>query len=282
MRKNLFLFLFFSTFCFGQDLKFETPFYDAVDHWVAFNKTETDSAYILGFLYIDEQAGFTFDYHTRFKQTDKGLEKLPTSLNRSLKARLHQNTADVYVLTQKQLAELELPAEPDWLKFYKPNEDKNEYLVNIGFHFNHVGASKNAIAPLLKAYAKDPHFRQLEFELSYAYNATGAYKEAIEILDKALQNDPKNFWYFKELGFAHKKLGDIETAEKIYTKGIALSNNDEQKAEMAYNMAQSYFETKNKPKFEEWNRLTRKYAKKNSIFTEYLDYFEANWEQPQS
>ena len=69
----------------------------------------------------------------------------------------------------------------------------------------------------------------------------------------------------------------IDEAEKVYRKGIKISDDDFQKSEMAVNMAQSYFELRNKEKFDEWAKLTRKYAEKDSRYTKFIDHFEQNW-----
>ena len=48
---------------------------------------------------------------------------------------------------------------------------------------------------------------------------------------------------------------------------------------MAVNMTQSYFELRNKEKFDEWAKLTRKYAKKGSKHTQFIDHYEENWDK---
>ncbi len=71
----------------------------------------------------------------------------------------------------------------------------------------------------------------------------------------------------------------IEKAEKTYRKGIKMSNNNFEKSEMAINMAQSYFELRNKEKFDEWAKLTKKYAKKGSRYAQFIDLFEQKWNE---
>jgi len=279
MKKLLLLSILLSNYCFSQDLKFDKKFSDAVDKWVAFDKDENDSTYIYGFIYIDEQAGFTFDYGSRFKVNQNTVEKLPNEMESSIKSRLSPNTANVHILSENEVKQLNLPNQPDWLKFYKTNDNTVSYYKNIGYHYNAVGASQNAIEPLLKGYKIEPHYEGLEFELSYAYNATKNHEKAIEILNNAIENDPENFWFLRELGFAYKNLGNFEKAEETYNKGIAISNDKNQKAEMAINMAQSYFQLKNKQKFEEWANITKQYTEKGSQFDQYIEYWRENWDK---
>ena len=100
------------------------------------------------------------------------------------------------------------------------------------------------------------------------------YENAIPIIERAIENDPKNFYFYRELGFSYANLNKIKDAERIYRKGIKMSDNDFEKSEMAVNMAQAYFKLKNKKKFDEWAELTRKYSKANSQYVKYIEHFE--------
>ena len=181
------------------------------------------------------------------------------------------------VLDDKKIAELNLAKEPDWLIHYKFSEDSVENLKQLGYHFNHVGACEKALLYLNKAYKKEPHHKGLEFEIAYAYNHLGQYEKAIPILEKALKNDSKNYSFYRELGYAYSKLNKLDMAEKTYKKGISLSVNNFEKSEMAVNMAQGYFLIKNKAKFDEWAKITRTYAEKDSQYAQYIDFFEKEW-----
>jgi tetratricopeptide (TPR) repeat protein len=259
---------------------FDKKYYEAVDKWVISPKKAADSTYSLSFIYIDEQAGFTEDFETKFSITATELKKVKSKLdNVSFKARLNNNTVNYAILTPEQIKELGLPEQPEWLKTYKRDAEKTSYLVKMGYHYNHVGASQFALKPLLNAYKKDPHFEGLEFELSYAYNALNQFEEAITVLEKAIHNNPNNYFFFRELGFSYKNLNRVEDAERIYKKGISISDNDFEKSEMAVNMAQTYFELRNKTKFDEWAKLTRKFAEKDSRYAKFIDYFESNWDK---
>ena len=48
---------------------------------------------------------------------------------------------------------------------------------------------------------------------------------------------------------------------------------------MAVNMAQSYFQVKNKEKFEEWAKITKEYTKKGSPFDQFIEYWKENWDK---
>ncbi|RRO16547.1 tetratricopeptide repeat protein [Flavobacteriaceae bacterium 14752] len=282
MRITILALILISNIGFSQkkvtELKFDTKYFNAVDKWVAFPKKDKDSTYVYGFIYLDNQAGFTFNYETKFQIKEQELINIKRdSIVGLMKYRLEPNTSLVSVLTENQISALNLPKEPEWLSIYKERSDQVDYLKKEGYHFNHVGASDLALEPLLKAYEIDPHFDGLEFELSYAYNHLGQYEKAIPILEKAIENNPENYYFYRELGFSYVNLNKIDEAEKTYRKGIKMSDNDFEKSEMAVNMAQAYFKLKNKKKFDEWAELTRKYAKENSQYVQYIDHFELNW-----
>jgi tetratricopeptide (TPR) repeat protein len=264
----------------NSELKFETNFYDAVGGWVVLPKKSTDTIYTYGFIYMDISAGITFHLGGSF-YIDKNKKYIGDEqpAHQMMKKRLdNPNIVKMAVLSDHKLKELNLSKEPDWLSSYKFSEDSIENLKQLGYHFNHVGACEKALLYLNKAYKKDPHYKGLEFEISYAYNHLGQYDKSIPVLEKALKNDSKNYSFYRELGYAYSKQSKLDMAEKTYKKGISLSESNFEKSEMALNMAQGYFLVKNKAKFDEWAKITRTYAEKDSQYAQYIDFFEKEWD----
>lgn len=270
--------------CFSQDTKaefeFNTKYFDAVNQWVVFPKNPDSDSYIYGYIYIDESAGFTFRKEDTFKVVDNVIvfNEVVAPKTSLVMARLSTNTSQVSILNETQKNTLKLPEEPDWLAIYK-NEDDVAYLKQIGYHYNHVSASHNALKPLLEAYEIEPNYEGLEFELGFAYNALQQFEKAIPILEKAVAHDSKNQLLYKELGYAYLNLEQLEKAEIAFTKGIEVSNDDAMKCEMALNMSNGYFVSKNIEKFKEWAALTRKYAGKTPQYVQYIEYFEKELEK---
>lgn len=261
------------------DLKFETIYYDAIYKWVAFPKAQIDTTYTFGFIYLDQQAGFTFHEEGTFYM-DKSNKLIGTKNNPNsmIKVRLDNRTKNVAVLTDAQIRELNVLKVPDWLKVYKGSEDDVETLTQTGNHLNAVGGSKKALDYLVKAYKKSPHHKGLEFELGFAYNAIGQYEKAIEVLNLATTKDPKNALLYKEFGYAYLNLHKLTEAEAIYKRGVEISTNKELSSEMAINMANFYFIQKSKTKFEEWATIVRQNALPNSQYIKYIEYFEKEWD----
>lgn len=277
--------LFITTISSSQNItptnqfKFETIYYDAIYKWVAFPKTETDSTYVYGYIYLDMQAGLTFNHEGTFHidKTGKlvGSKKEPYHM---VKVRLGNKTPNVALLSPTQIKELSVIPVPDWLKNYKKPIDDAESLTRTGYHLNAVGGSKKALEFLLKAYKKSPHHKGLEFELGYAYNALGQYDKAIEILNKATTHDPKNALLYKEFGYAYLNLHKLPEAEAIYKRGVEIATDKELSCEMAINMANYYFIQKSKDKFNEWANLVKQNASPNSQYIKYIEFFEKEWE----
>ncbi|MGB1309552.1 MAG: tetratricopeptide repeat protein [Oceanihabitans sp.] len=271
-------------FCNAQNtsdtLKFDTQFYNAIDQYVVFPKKEKDSTYAYGFIYIDEMAGVSLRHYGTLKY-NKGvfIHSIKNKEYQMNIYRLNKNTSPVYTLKENEFKNLKLPTNPDWLATYKSDAATPEYQKNIGNALNAVGGSQTALSYLEKAYAKEPHLEGLEFELAFAYNALKQFKKAVPVLKNAIKNNAEDFLFYKELGYSYKFLGEIDKAETTYLKGIEIATNNYMKAEMALNMAHSFFELKNKEKFKEWAKITKEYSQPNSQFFKYIDMFEKEWDK---
>lgn len=257
------------------DLKFDKKFYETLDQWVVFPKKDVDSLYLFGYVYLDQQAGFTFNLESSFHVLKNGKFKaIPKDPAAYVKFRLEPDkTATVSLLSLQRQQELALPKEPDWLQYYKTSTEM-ERMKNTGFHLNHIGASRQALDYLLPAYEKEPHYKGLEFELAFAYNVLSEYDKAVAVLEKALVKDPTNYYLYKELGYAYINLKQNDKADATYKKGISASEKNDIRAEMAINMAQAYYMAKDKARFAEWAAITRKYAAAESEYVKYLEKFE--------
>lgn len=271
---SLFCFLNFTIFAQENLLNFDKNFYECEDSWVVIPSEEGEKKYTYGFVYLDNIAGYTFRLGGDFSINADGKYHANTVEDYSaIIYRLESNTVQMSKLSDEKLKELGVKKIPDWLKIYK-SEETAETLTRKGYHLNHVGASKNAIPVLLKAYKMNAHEKGLEFELSYAYNATGEFQKAVEVLEKALKNNPKDHMFYRELGYSYINLKKPLEAEKTYKKGILVSNDDSQKAEMAYNMAGVYYQSKEKNKFEEWAKQVKKFAKPESQYAKNIILME--------
>jgi len=259
-----------------QELAFDNPFFSAIDKWVIFKGQNNNHS--LGFIYVDPQAGFTFDFYSPVNNTNNQLVLEHNKPLNSIKYRLESNTAPVHILTDQEIKQLKLPKEPEWLKHYNTYQSNIQQKVSLGYAFNHIGQCEIALSYLLEAYDLDPHYQSLEFELAYAYNATGNFTDAIEILQKAIKNNPENFWFYRELGYAYLHTFDIAKATEIYNKALSISQDKGQKAEIAINMAIYFFSINEKASFEKWVKITKENAAANSPLLQYIQQMEDDWD----
>lgn len=274
----LFLLVCYSLSCFSLDkdgeFVFDTHFYDALNRWVIFPKSDDDSTYLMGFIYLDQQAGFTFQLNSHVKLCRAKLVKDGEDQPYHVKIRLGNNTANVAVLSDEQLNELELAIIPEWLSVYNSDRDSALYLKDVGKHLNGLGLSSVAIDYLSQAYSKDPTTKGLAFEIAYAYNATKQFERAISFLENAILESPNEAYLYRELGFAYVHFGDLGKAERIYSKVVELTQDSRMKSEVAINMVQAFFVEKDKNKFDYWANKLREFSKDTNLYIDYLDQFE--------
>ena len=285
MKQFLFILFILPTLCFSQGnksgLDFSTAFYDCVDKWVALPTDETKH-YSFGFVYFDLQAGLTFQWGGFFDTDENGkainIEKDSTS---SVKIRIERGMLqETAILPQEKLDALGLKDPPKWLIHYKKyDEELPENLVQTGYHYNHVGASKQALVFLEKAKEINPKTENLTFELCYAYNELGQFSKSIVYLHDELKEDSKNPLLYREIGYAYVFSEQADIAEKYYKKGLKLTDDNFMKSEMGIMMAQGFLAEGNFKKYNKWAAITRKYATKNSPFLEMLDLIDTDIKQ---
>lgn len=275
-------FLILFSHIFSQTLNTDTEYYDAVDKWVAISVEDSlkNQKHIYGFIYIDSEAGFTFEVGKYFQENASGkyeLENPNDTTDNSIKFRIPIQWGKVALLSDQRLRELNLPKVPDWLKHYKEDEKTSNYLLSIGYFYNHVGASHHAISPLLQANSMDAGLQGLSFEIAYAYNAMQEFDKAIPFLNSAIQKSPSDCFLYRELLYSYRHSGKLEKAEDTYNQALNGCKNTTAVAEMGVNMAQAYYLEKNEPKFQFWLAEARKHAQKGSQYDDFLNLLESEW-----
>src|SRR5580698_10392124 len=168
------------------DLTFDKRFVECENQWVAFQISQ-DSTYPFGFIYIDEQAGLTFDLKGNFSISADNIwmpHRVGDSTMGSIKYRLQPNQVKVAIIPSSRFGELQITTQPDWLKFYQTDTGSIQHLYRWGFLYNSWDFSARALTYLQRAYVLNPDFKGLAFELGYAYNALEQYEKAIPVLQK--------------------------------------------------------------------------------------------------
>ena len=259
-------------------LKFDKVNTQCEDKWIA-HQMDKDSIYSFGFIYIDSQAGLTFNYEGKFKIDKNG------SFNRikeepiSLKARLESNRIALAEIPESKFKELNIEKIPDWLKFYKTDENSVDRLYRWGYMYNGWNESEKALIYLEKAEKIDPNFKGLQTELAYSYNALEKFEKAEVALLKAIKNNPNDCYSHKELAYTETKLKRFEKVAETYNKMVSICKEGNFIIETAYNLAYEYFKLKDKTKFAIWKNEVKKNSKSENRYTTNLNKMETEFDK---
>lgn len=263
----------FNAFAQKDSLIFNKRYTRCEKQWVTF-KSKQDNQYSYGYIYIDSQAGFTYDAKGSFVIDADGHYHPDTSIskNSSVKYRIAPNWGNVAIIPASGLKDLDLPAEPSWVKAYYNYTDTLAHNIRWGWMYNAVDDSEMALPFLHKAYAVKPHANGLEFELAYAYNALSKPDEAINILNNALNNKPNDILFIRELGFSYLQKKDFPNSIKIYLKGIEICTDKQldTKSEMALNLSNAFKRSGNENEAKDWLKKAKLWAPPGSKIQEYL------------
>jgi tetratricopeptide (TPR) repeat protein len=247
-----------SLFTYGQSpLTFDKRFVQSEDKWVAF-PADSAASYIFGFIYIDEEAGLTLDYSGSFTIDEKGKYILKKSdLDGKMKVRLENNQVKVAHIPSEKFSELDISETPDWLHFYKTNENSVERQYKWGFFYNGWGECEKALEFLNKAYHQDPKLEGLRIELAYSHNCLKNPNKAIEYLMESLKEDVVTAYTIKELIYSHVSNKNVQEAEDIYRLFDAKIPDKTFQNENAYNILGGYYLKEDKENFYRWLKETK-------------------------
>lgn len=260
LMKKITLLLFLATtmsFYAQEMLVFNKKFIQSENQWVAF-QADSLGSHILGFIYIDLEAGLTLDYAGTFKIDENGKFVLKKKENEGfMKYRLENNNTLVSFVPETRFQELGIQKTPDWLSYYAINEKSAKDLHRKGYVYNGMGACEKALEFLEKAYKIDPNYKGLRVEIGYSFNCLGQFEKAIEILKLAVKNDPKNAYVQKEVLYAQVKNKQIDDAIKTYQYIIKNVEDTSYNNENAYNILGYFYYQKDIEKFQEWIKKTK-------------------------
>jgi tetratricopeptide (TPR) repeat protein len=251
------------------------PFFECEDQWVYFKRSSDDSLYHYGFVFLDEQSGFTLNHEGEFRILPSGRwEALPYDTAYNTKIRLSATHLRVALMSADKRLDLNLPPVPDWLELYKFDTGSVRSLIRRGYHYNHVGASHRALVELLTAYQVDPHAIGLAYELAYAHNHLENYGKAIDVIERSIRYNGNDAMLYRELAYALAGLGKYGQAEITSRAGIEVCIDNDNRAEIAVHMAGVWYNVGDEKKFREWASIARAFAAPDSPFIEHLSNYE--------
>jgi hypothetical protein len=250
---------------------------DCEDQWVAMYRKPDDTSYTYGFVYIDPHAGFTLHIVGSFIIDSEGkYHSAPNPLaseKYSVKIRLEGNGVAA-LLSPEARAQLGLPEQPDWLKFYKDASDPVTHEVNWGSFYNGIGDSQRALSYLESAYRQQPDAPKLVFELAYAYNALGRPEDAVRVSKNEFTKNPTDELLCRELAFAYAHLKIYNDAAEQYRSCIALCGDSAsamaEKSELAMNLSLAYAALGDTANRDVWLEKAKNWAPKGSPVYKHL------------
>jgi len=275
MKQYLIFTFLISILSYGQsNLVFDKKFVQSEDKWVAFPADSTGS-YNFGFIYIDSQAGLTFDYTGSFKIDENGKFNLKKKeIEGSMKYRLEPNNVMVAFIPDTKYSELGINQIPDWLKFYKEDENTIDRQFKWGYMYNGWGECKKALEFLNKVYELNPKYEGLKVELAYSHNCLKNYDKAIDYIMESMREEPVTAYLIKELIFSQSKNGDLQDAENTFNLFDSKIPDKSYRSENAYNILQGYYNNKDLKNFNRWLKESNIQADKR--FQTYIEQMITN------
>lgn len=270
MNKIIILFALLSFKVQAQvNLNFDKRFVECEDKWVAFKMNE-DTTYNYGFIYIDFEAGLTFNSEGTFKPKQDGSFEIKKS-EMNVKVRLEPNNVKVAIIPDNLFKNLQIEAIPEWLKFYKTDLNTANRQYQWGYMYNGWNECEKALPFLLKAKELDPKFEGLAVELAFSYNCLKDFNKAIEILEDELTRNPSDAYVNKEYIYSVTKTNDIEKAIKQFYNSIKTIKENTYNAENCFNIMEFYYRQKNKKNFTVWYNELKKWPNENKQINKYAE-----------
>ena len=253
-------------------LKYDKRNVQCEDKWIAIQMNQ-DSNYVYGFIYIDLQAGLTLNYEGTFKIINNVFIKQKEDVT-SLKIRLEPNRIAIAEIPEDRFKELGIKKIPEWLKFYKGDENSIERLYRLGYMYNGWDECAKALTYLEKAKKINPNYKGLEVELAYSYNCLSQYDKAIVALQNILAANPSDAYANKELIYALISAGQLDKAAESCKKALRICSDKTYNGENYFNLLQEFYLRKDKVNFNLWLSEAKQLTCSNAILTQNIKKME--------
>lgn len=253
-------------FLFSQqlsDLKFETNVPDAEKNYVILPKKVSDKSYALGYIYLDDMAGYTYhDLGTVSEENGKLIYKEnENSKTSAMKVRIGNLAFKSAILSKDLLKKFGLPDEPSWVKiYYSGGKRTDEEEVNRASSISGGNLPQSALPILQKVYAGKYRSPKLFFELSFAHNALGDFKNGEKYSKEGIDTKMFNDNVFKEYIYALLNQKKIKEADLFLTKYLPIYKNKTAKTESVNNLVAYSAQSNEVPLAKKWFEVFKKEA----------------------
>ncbi|MDB5200973.1 MAG: hypothetical protein JWQ27_382 [Ferruginibacter sp.] len=256
------------------DLQFDKRFVESEDRWIAFQMNK-DSSYPFGFIYIDAQAGLTFNYEGVFNITESGAFVPKKMDSANVKIRLQPNNVRVAFIPNDKFNELNIRAVPEWLRFYKADTASVERLYRWGFMYNGWNECAKALTFLERAEKLNPGYKGLAVELSFSYNCLQQYDKARSILEEAIKTNPNDAYVNKEYIYTLVNAKNIDQAIMQFEKSLKTLKDDQYHAENSFNILGYFYKQQDKANFNKWYDILKEQPGSSKMMKQYADDMKA-------
>lgn len=271
MKYILFLTTFLSFKAFSQsNLTFNKRFVECEDKWVAFSMNK-DSSYTFGFIYIDAQAGLTFNREGNFKFNQDNSLQVERLKEANVKVRLNPNNVKVAEIPTTMFKELQILQFPEWLKYYKTDTNSVKHLYDWGFMYNGWEECAKALTFLERAKSIDPNYKGLTVELAFSYNCLQQFDKSEKLLASEIIKNPSDAYVNKEYIYTLVHNNKIDLACSQFFSSIKTLNDVQYNAENCFNILGYYYRAKDKENFKKWFAELDKYQISNKQIRTYAD-----------
>ena len=220
------------------------------DQWIICPQL-ADGSYQFGFVFEDK-GGVTFRMEGAFTVGDTGNYLRLFGDKIDPRPNISDGQAMVSILPYDKYDDLKITPFPEWYE-KEGHDGKNVFeMYTEGYVLCEKGEFEKALAPLSRAYALNPDYRNLRYEYGRALNNTGKSREALLPLSDALKLNPESYLIYMEISLARIKLGHIAEAQEMAEEGIKRCALNSARAQMCINIAVFFFEKKDKKMCTKW------------------------------
>jgi tetratricopeptide (TPR) repeat protein len=245
------------------EMKFDQHVANCENKW--FGARTVDGKVVLGYVYIDPTAGFTFENYGHLDISDGKLHAIKSDLYGKARVitRIGQNFPAT-CLSEAQATTLGLPSSPESMKFYTNDRTTGEHHASWAYHYNHIGASEIALDHVSKAIAAGYSSTGLTFEHAFALNALGKFDQTAGLLAPVVASSTKTADLIAELAYAKLMQGEYQQAIDLYSRAIRHRGRDgysQRRWEFARNIGAAYEALGDLKQRDQWIKRSDRYRK---------------------
>lgn len=239
------------------DTLIHTDYFNAVHHWVVLPQNLPSVSYWLGYVYADPHQGFTFVFEDELTLNARGIWKRCHRENAHiLRLILDAKSPKLWLLDTKTLQKLKLKAPPLWLEVM---HYEAETWIESARKFMAHGQYAEAVYGFEQAFRQNAQIPNLNFELALALNSIERYPQCIRHVLGCIAQKPDDYRLYREMGYALVQMHQPQEAEKVYEQGLQVCQQNEQRREMALDMAQTFYRLRDQERFEKWAKILRQF-----------------------